>query len=153
MLPMQRAYIQSLLMELDPYATNKGSHVTIKRSPMLQWRSKILWPISKTCCSQINSLLFLFSRQVVVQLFVTPRMAAHQAPQSFTISRNLLRFMSVELVMLPISPLSPPSPLALNLSQDQGLFKWVSSLHQVNKVLAFQLQHQSFQWTPRTDLL
>ena len=41
----------------------------------------------------------------------------------------------------------------LNLSQHQGLFKWVSSLHQVAKVLEFQLQHQSFQWTPRTDLL
>ena len=34
-----------------------------------------------------------------------------------------------------------------------GSFKWVSSLHQVAKVLEFQLQHQSFQWTPRTDLL
>ena len=50
-------------------------------------------------------------------------------------------------------PLSSPSPPALNLSQHQGLFKWVSSLHQVAKVLEFQLQHQSFQWTPRTDLL
>ena len=29
----------------------------------------------------------------------------------------------------------------------QGLFKWVSSLHHVAKVLEFQLQHQSFQWT------
>ena len=35
----------------------------------------------------------------------------------------------------------------------QGLFKWVSSSHQVAKILEFQLQHQSFQWTPRTDLL
>ena len=33
------------------------------------------------------------------------------------------------------------------------LFKWVSSSHKVAKVLEFQLQHQSFQWTPRTDLL
>ena len=41
---------------------------------------------------------------------------------------------------------SPPSPPACNLSQHQGLFKWVSSLHQVAKVLEFQLQHQSFQW-------
>ena len=49
--------------------------------------------------------------------------------------------------------LSSPSPPALNLSQQQGLFKWVSSLHQVTKVLEFQLQHQSHQWTPRTDLL
>ena len=53
----------------------------------------------------------------------------------------------------PSYPLSSPSPPALNLSQHQGLFKWVSSSHQVAKVLEFQIQHQSFQWTPRTDLL
>ena len=52
----------------------------------------------------------------------------------------------------PSHPLLSSSP-ALNLSQHQGVFKWVSSLHQVAKVLEFQLQHQSFQWTPRTDLL
>ena len=45
------------------------------------------------------------------------------------------------------------SPPALNLSQHQGLLKWVSSSHQVAKVLEFQLQHQSFQWTPRIDRL
>ena len=53
----------------------------------------------------------------------------------------------------PSHPLSSPSPPALNLSQHQGLFQWVSSSHKVAKVLEFQLQHQSFQWTPRTDLL
>ena len=53
----------------------------------------------------------------------------------------------------PSHPLLSPSPPALNLSQHQGLFKWVSSSHQVAKVLEFQHQHQSFQWTPRTDLL
>ena len=53
----------------------------------------------------------------------------------------------------PSHPLSSPSSHTLNLSQQQGLFKWVSSSHQVAKVLEFQLQHQSFQWTPRTDLL
>ena len=52
----------------------------------------------------------------------------------------------------PSHPLSSPSP-ALNSSQHQGLFKWVSSSHQVAKVLEFQLQHQSLQWTLRTDLL
>ena len=40
-----------------------------------------------------------------------------------------------------------------NLSWHQGLFQRVNSSHQVAKVLEFQLQHQSFQWTPRTDLL
>ena len=47
-------------------------------------------------------------------------------------------------------PLSCPSP-AFNLSHHQGLSQWVSSLHQVAKVLELQLQHPSFQWLFRTD--
>ena len=43
----------------------------------------------------------------------------------------------------PSYPLSSPSPPTFNLSQHQGLFKLVSSSHQVAKVL--ELQHQSFQ--------
>ena len=61
--------------------------------------------------------------------------------------------MSQLFAIQPSYPLSSPSPPTLNLSQHQGLFKWVSSLHQVAKVLKFQLQYQSFQWTPRTELL
>ena len=53
----------------------------------------------------------------------------------------------------PSQPLSSPSPSAFTLSQNQGLFQWVSSSHQVAKVLKFQLQHQSFQWIFRTDFL
>ena len=53
----------------------------------------------------------------------------------------------------PSHPLSSPSPPAFNLSQHQGLFQWVRSSHQVDKVLEFQLQHQSFQWIFRTDFL
>ena len=52
----------------------------------------------------------------------------------------------------PSHPLSSPSH-AFNLSQHQDLFQWVSSSHQVAKVLEFQLQHQSFQWIFRTDFL
>ena len=48
-------------------------------------------------------------------------------------------------------PLSLPSPPTFNLSQHQGLFYWVSSSHQVTKVL--ELQHQSFQWIFRVDFL
>ena len=51
----------------------------------------------------------------------------------------------------PSHPLSSPSPPAFNLSQHQGLFLWVSSSHQVAKVLELQLQHQSFQWIFRAD--
>ena len=52
----------------------------------------------------------------------------------------------------PSHPLPSPSPPALNLSQHQSLFKWLSSSHQVAKVLEFQLQHQSFQWTSTKQL-
>ena len=53
----------------------------------------------------------------------------------------------------PSHPLSSPSPPAPNPSQHHGLFQWVNSSHEMAKVLEFQLQHQSFQWTPRTYLL
>ena len=45
----------------------------------------------------------------------------------------------------PSHSLTPFSPSALNLSQHQGLFQWVSCSHQVTKMLELQLQHQSFQ--------
>ena len=53
----------------------------------------------------------------------------------------------------PSHPLSSPSPPAPNPSQHPDLFQWVNSSHEVAKVLKFQVHHQSFQWTPRTDLL
>ena len=56
-------------------------------------------------------------------------------------------------VIQPSHPLLSASPAAFNLSHHHGLFQWVSSLHQVAKVLELQLQHQSFQWIFRTDFL
>ena len=60
--------------------------------------------------------------------------------------------MSIESVM-PSNHLilSSPSPPALNFCQHQGLFQWVSSLHEVATIL--QLQHESFQWIFRIDFL
>ena len=52
----------------------------------------------------------------------------------------------------PSHPLLSPSPPAFNLSPNQGLFQWVSSSHQVTKVLELH-QHQSLQWIFRTDFL
>ena len=59
----------------------------------------------------------------------------------------------VDDAVQPSHPLSPPSAPSFNLSQHQGLFQWVSSAHQVAKVLEFQLQHQSLQWILRTAFL
>ena len=101
-------------------------------------------------------LLWLFSVQLLhwVQLFVTPWTTACQAFLPITNSRRLPNSCPLSRWCIqPFHPLSSPSPPALNLSQHQGLFKWVSSSHQVAKILEFQHQHQSFQWTPRTDLL
>ena len=72
----------------------------------------------------------------------------HQLPES-----TQTHFHEVHDTIQPSHPLSSPSPPALNLSQHQGFFKWVSSSHQVAKVLEFQLQNQSFQWIFRTDFL
>ena len=86
-----------------------------------------------------------------VQLFATPWTAACQASLSFTVSRSLLKFMSIELVM-PSNHLilCCPSP-ALHVSHHQGLFQWISSLLQVADAL--ELQRQSFQWIFRGDIL
>ena len=72
----------------------------------------------------------------------------HQQPES-----TQTHVHRVSDAIQPSHPLSSPSPAALNPSQHQGLFQRVNSSHEVAKVLEFQLQHQSFQWTPRTDLL
>ena len=68
----------------------------------------------------------------------TPRVYSNSSPSSWWCHRT-------------ISSSVAPSPPALNLSQHQGLLKWVSSSHQMAKVLELQLQYQSFQWIFRTD--
>ena len=80
--------------------------------------------------------------------YSTPGLPVHHQLPEFTQTH-------VHLVGDAIQPSHPLSSILLppSIFQYQGLFKWVSSLHQVDKVLGFQLQHQSFQWTLRTDLL
>ena len=82
-----------------------------------------------------------------------PMNLSSQASLSITNSRSLLKLMSIESVM-PSSHLIlchslfllPPIPPSIRVFFNE------STLHEVAKVLEFQLQHQSFQWTPRTDL-
>ena len=90
------------------------------------------------------------------QLFVTPWTIALQASLSTTNSRSLPKLMSIE-TMMPSNHLILCHHLLLpSIIPSIRFFffsKWVSSLHQMAKVLKFQLQYQSFQWTPRTDFL
>ena len=73
--------------------------------------------------------------------------ASHQLPEL-----TQTHVHQVTNAIQPSHPSLSPSP-AFNLSQHQGLFQWVSSSHQVAKVLELQLQHQSFQWIFRNNFL
>ena len=106
------------------------------------------------------SLLFNIAVAIVqslscVWLFVTPRTAARETSLSFTVSRNLNKLVSIER-MMSSNHLILCCPLLLLPSifpSIQGLFRWVSSLPQVAKVLELQLQHSSFQRIVRFDFL
>ena len=95
-----------------------------------------------------------FSHSVVSES-VTPWTTACQASLSITTPRSPPKPMSIESVM-PSNHLILCHPLLLlpSIFPSIRVFsKWVSSSHQVAKVLEFQLQHQSFQLIFRTDLL
>ena len=110
---------------------------------------------SKTQCSQTDKLLLLFSVSVVSN-FLWPHGLQHTrlpcSSLSLGVCPNSCPLSQCDAIQ-PSHPLSPPSFPAFSLSQHQGLFQWVSSLHQVAKLLELQLQHQFFQWIFRTDFL
>ena len=76
-----------------------------------------------------------------VQLFVTPPTAVlgssvpHYLPE---FAQTHVHWVGDDIQSS--FPLSPPFPPHLNVSQYHGLFQWVSSSHQVAKVVEFQLQ-------------
>ena len=89
----------------------------------------------------------------------TPGLPVHHQLPEFTQTQ----VHQVSDAIQPSHPLLSPHPTIsssvvpfssrFQSSQHQGLFKWVSSLHQVAKVLEFQLQYQSFRWIFRTIYL
>ena len=100
-------------------------------------RLELLFCLGCCCCSVAKSCLTLCD------------------PLDYSIGRlpvphYLLEFAQVHVHWVgdatqPSHPLPLSYLFALNLSQHQGLFQWVSSLHQVTKELGLYLQHQSFQ--------
>ena len=116
----------------------------------------------KECCSlvavshnntfktaaQLSSVQFILVAQSCPTACSTGLPVHHQLPEFTQIHVHWVG----DAIQLshPLSSLSPPT---FNRSQHQGLFQWVSSWHQVAKVLEFQLQHQSFQWIFRTHFL
>ena len=123
----------------------RGSQQGTICSPRDIWQSLETFFIVMSEERDATDLLLLFSHYIGLDSG-TPWTVACQTSLSSTISQNLLKLMFqwVSDAIQPSPPLSPPSPLAFNLFQHQGLFQWVSFLHQVEKVLELQLQQQSF---------
>ena len=108
----------------------------------------------ETMYNSYNSDEQLVQLLIHVWLFATPWTAACQAFLSSTNCQSLPKLKPIVCdAIQPSHPLSSPSHSAFSFSQHQGLFLWVSSYHQVAKVLEFQLQHQSFHWIFKTDFL
>ena len=143
----------------------KGFHISsmeTRTSISQNWLLKSVWHVLihvdiKDHFNMMTGFLWLqFSS--VTQSCLTLCDPMNRSTPGLPVHHQLLKYTQTNVhcvgdAIQPSHPLSSPSPPALNLSQHQGLFKWISSPHQVVKVLQFQLQHQSLQWTPRTDLL
>ena len=136
--------VPSLSLHFPPNKSNM--HFLPSQFP---WRNLHL---NETCCQFLRSLL-LFCW--VDKLCLTLCNPIDCSMPVFLVLHYLTDFAQtyvlwVDDTIQPSHPLSPS--FAFNLSQQQGLFQWVSSLYQVATVLELQLQHQSFQWIFRVDV-
>ena len=103
----------------------------------------------QTFVCQTFALLLLLGLSVLSDFLWPHELHRHTTQGIHVLGFHLLDFVQTHVHWISDAiqrshPLS--SPPALNLSQHQGLFQWISSLHQVAKILELQLQHQSFQW-------
>ena len=127
-----------------------------------KWESNLCWPQEcggKCRCSDSCERCYLLGKEArsfllhqfssVIQsclIFCDP---TDCSTPGFPVHHQLLELAQTHVhqvsdAIQPSHPLSYPSPHAFYLAQHQGLFPWVGPLHQVAKVLEFQLQHQSF---------
>ena len=119
------------------------------------WFAEVVWeeltPFGAFC------FFFQFSpAQLVAQLCLTlckPMDCSTPGLPSTTNMWSLLKLMPIELAIQPSHPLLSPSPPVFNHSQHQGLFQESVLRIRWPKYWEFQLHHQSFQWTSRTDFL
>ena len=130
------------------YAGQQKRHRCKEHFWTLWGKARVGW-FERTALKHVYSVQF----SSVAQLCLTLCNPMDHRMPGLSVHQQLLEFTQthvhwVDDAIQPPHPLSSPSPPAFNLSQHQGLFKWISFSHQVAKVLEFQLQHQSFQWTP-----
>ena len=140
----------------------------VKKRNRMSYQFKHLWaeffffkPFCKICGFLKGKKHFVQSTvqfNSVTQLCLTLCGPMDCSRPGFLVHHQLLELAQTQVhrvddAIQPSHPLLSLSPPAFNLSQHQGVFQWISSLHQVAKVLEFQLQHQFFQWIFRTDFL
>ena len=124
---------------------------SFEHNQFVQGQISVTWQ-SRTQAHPSHNPRLLFSRSVTSDS-VTAWTTACQASLSLTISKFAqIHVHWVGDAIQPSHLLLPTSPV-FNLSQHQGFFHWVGSLHQVAKVVELQLQRQSFQLIFRTDFL
>ena len=138
---------------------NGGKMETKADFVLFSWALKSLWPVTavmklEDVCSLEEKLwqtYLLFSCSIMSDS-APPWIIAHQTPLSFTVSRSLLKLMSIES-MMPFNHLilCCPSPPALTLSQYHSLFQWVSSSAQ--SILIICPKYWSFIISPSNEYL
>ena len=146
---------EELWMQVQKEAVNK----TIPKKKKAKWLSEEALEIAQERRQSVGDSELEYSVQFssVTQSCPTLCDPINRSMSGFPVHHQLPEFTQTHVhrvsdAIQPSHPLSSPSPPAPNLSQHEGLFQWVHSSHEVAKVLEFQLQHQSFQWTFRTDL-
>ena len=127
-----------LCMELEHITLLAHKCVHQQASP-LNWKSRVFISISfyhlNTRSDQITSVAQLCPTLCDPMNRSTPGLPVHHQLPEFTQTH----VHQVSDAIQPSRSLSSPSPPAPNPSQHQSLFQWVNSLHEVAKVLEFQV--------------
>ena len=166
--PTRGAFLQTTCPNLPGWCCENGLYSPLALSGLWWW---VLWtecgPNHKCIGSYLNPQDFRMWVDLEIVSFKR-FCCCPSVPQScstlcdpmdwstprFPVLYFLLRLISIKLIMPSNHAISSSvASHALNLSQHQGLFQWVSSSHQVAKVLELQLQHQFFQWIFMVDFL
>ena len=131
-------FLKKLKIELpfDPAILLMG----IYAETILTWKDIYIPMFICRCCS-------------VTKLCPTLRYPMDGSMPGLPVPHYLPEFAQVHIHWIqPSHPLPPSSSSAFNFSQLRGLFQWIDSSHQVERVLELQFQHQSFQWVLRVDV-
>ena len=139
------------------HSVTVGVTISSSRGSNARFLQLLLWQADSLPLG-FSTYLCPFQFSSVTQLCLTLCDPINCSTPGLPVHHQLLEFTHIHVhwvgdAIQQSHPLSSPSPPVLNLSQHQGLYKWVSSSYQVAKVLGFQPQYQSFQWTFRTDFL